>query len=187
MATSRDHHDKRWESGSSEDDWDVEAVCAVAITEEEEERDEKLKIALTVVNKSEQINYESDWIIDSDCSNHMTGDIKKLDGQEKYRGMWVIMTANNSKLSITYVGKATISPCFSPDMMELQRVYHVSSVKKKLLSVSQLTTQGSYVVFRPHEVKVYRNMKTSGTSIMEDRKLESIYVMSVESAYIDKT
>jgi hypothetical protein len=131
MATSRDHHDKSWEIGSSEDDWDVEPAYAVAITEEEKERDEKLKIALTVVNKSERINYESDWIIDSDCSNHMTGDIKKLDGLEKYRGMRVIVTANNSKLPITYVGKAIISPIFSPDMLELQSVYHVPSMKKK--------------------------------------------------------
>jgi DNA-directed RNA polymerase alpha subunit len=42
-------------------------------------------------------------------------------------------------------------------------------------------------VFEPHEVKVYHNLKTSCTPIMEGRKLESIYVMSSESAYIDKT
>jgi hypothetical protein len=52
MATLRDHHDKKSrEDGSSEDDLDVEAVCAVATTEEEE-RDEKPKVALTVVNES---------------------------------------------------------------------------------------------------------------------------------------
>jgi GAG-pre-integrase domain len=42
-------------------------------------------------------------------------------------------------------------------------------------------------VFGPHEVKVYRNLKTSGTPVIEGQKLESIYVMSAESAYIDKT
>jgi hypothetical protein len=119
MATSRDHHDKKSrEDSSSEDDWDVEAACEVATTEEEE-RDDKLKVALTVVNKSERINYESDCIIDSGCSNHMTGDIKKLDNLEKYKGRQVIVTTNNSKLPITYVGKTTISPRFSPDMLEL--------------------------------------------------------------------
>jgi hypothetical protein len=46
-------------NGSSEDDWDVKAACAVA-TIEEEERDEKPKVALIVMNKSERINYESD-------------------------------------------------------------------------------------------------------------------------------
>jgi GAG-pre-integrase domain len=64
-------------------------------------------------------------------------------------------------------------------------VYHVPGMKKNLLSVSQLTAQGNYVVFGPHEVKVYRNLKTSGTPVIEGRKLESI--MSAESAYIDKT
>jgi gag-polypeptide of LTR copia-type len=86
MATLRDHHDKKSrEDGRSEDDWDVEVACAVATTEEEE-RYEKPKVALTVVNKSERINYESDWIIDYGCSNHMIGDIKKLDDLEKYKG-----------------------------------------------------------------------------------------------------
>jgi Integrase core domain/GAG-pre-integrase domain len=117
----------------------------------------------------------------------MTGDIKKLDDLEKYKGRQVIVTTNNSKLPITYVGKITISPCFSPNMLELQRVYHVPGMKKNLLSVSQLTAQGNYVVFGPHEVKVYRNLKTSGTPVIEGQKLESIYVMSAESTYIDKT
>jgi hypothetical protein len=167
-ATSRDRHDeKSREGGSSEDDWVVEAVCTIATTEEEEERDEKSKVTLTMVNKSERMNYESDWIIDSGCSNHMTDDIKKLDGLEKYKGRQVIVTANNSKLPITYVGKATISPRFSSDMVELQRAYHIPDMKKNLLSVSQLTAQGNYVVFGPHEVMVYRNLKTSGTLIME--------------------
>jgi hypothetical protein len=98
-ATSRDRHDeKSREGGSSEDDWVVEAVCTIATTEEEEERDEKSKVTLTMVNKLERMNYESDWIIDSGCSNHMTDDIKKLDGLEKYKGRQVIVTANNSKL-----------------------------------------------------------------------------------------
>jgi hypothetical protein len=54
MATSRNHHDKKsWEGDSGEDDLDVEATCTVMIIEEEEERDEKPKIALIVVNKLE--------------------------------------------------------------------------------------------------------------------------------------
>jgi hypothetical protein len=65
----------------------------------------------------------------------MTDDIKKLDGLEKYKGRQVIMTANNSKLSITYVDKPTIFPHFSSDMLELQRVYYVFSMKKNLLSI----------------------------------------------------
>lgn len=43
------------------------------------------------------------------------------------------------------------------------------------------------MVFVPQEVKVYRNLKASSTPAMEGYKLESIYVMSTESAYVDKT
>ncbi|KAH7851221.1 hypothetical protein Vadar_008770 [Vaccinium darrowii] len=60
-------------------------------------------------------------------------------------------------------------------------------MKKNLLSVSQLTSSGNYVVFGPKDVKVYQSLKPVGTPIMEGRRLESIYVMSAESAYVDKT
>ncbi|KAI4312513.1 hypothetical protein MLD38_037320 [Melastoma candidum] len=43
-----------------------------------------------------------------------------------------------------------------------------------------------FVVFRPDDVKVYHELKFSGTPFMEGRKVNSIYVMSAESAYVDK-
>ena len=55
------------------------------------------------------------------------------------------------------------------------------------MSVSQLTTSGNYVVFAPEDVKVYQNLMPIGTPIMKGQRLESIYVMSLESAYVDKT
>ena len=48
---------------NSEDGWDAEALFA---TKEEE-------LALTVTTQ-ERIDYKNDWIVDSGCSNHMTGD-----------------------------------------------------------------------------------------------------------------
>ena len=117
----------------------------------------------------------------------MTGDIKKLDGLQEYKGNQVIVTANNSKLPISYVGRTILSPHIGPKEFQLQGVYHVPGMKKNLLSVSQLTAQGNYVVFGPQEVKVYRNLKESGTPIMEGRKMESIYAMSAQSPYVDKT
>jgi 3-hydroxyacyl-CoA dehydrogenase len=81
-------------------------------------KEEKSKVALNAVSKSERINYESDWIIDSGYSNYMIGNIKKLDDLDKYKEIHVIVMTNNSKLSITYVSKATISHRFSSDMLE---------------------------------------------------------------------
>src|SRR5688572_17794330 len=60
-------------------------------------------------------------------------------------------------------------------------------MKKILLSVSQLTSSGNYVVFGPHDVKMYRNFKPTSTPLMEGRHLESVYVMSAQDAYVDKT
>ena len=70
--------------------------------------------------------------------------------------------------------------------MLLQDVYHVPRMKKNLLLVAQLTTSGHYVLFGPHDVKVYQDLKIFGSPTMEGRRLESIYVMSVESVYVDK-
>ncbi|KAE8733775.1 putative receptor-like protein kinase [Hibiscus syriacus] len=46
---------------------------------------------------------------------------------------------------------------------------------------------GHYVLFGPQDVKVYRDVKITETPTMEGRRLESIYVMSAESAYVDRT
>lgn len=64
---------------------------------------------------------------------------------------------------------------------------HVPGMKKNLLSVSQLTKSGNYVVFGPDDVKVYRHLEPCDPPILEGRKLESVYVMSAQTAYVDKT
>ncbi|KAE8698166.1 tir-nbs resistance protein [Hibiscus syriacus] len=138
---------------NSEDSWDAEALFA---TEEEE-------LALTVTSP-ERIDYKNDWIVDSGCSNHMTGDKQKLQNLSEYNGGRVVVTADNSRLPITHIG-----------------------MKKNLLSVAQLTSSGHYVLFGPQDVKVYRDVKITETPTMEGRRLESIYVMSAESAYVDRT
>ncbi|XAR64037.1 hypothetical protein NMG60_11024235 [Bertholletia excelsa] len=74
-------------TSKSEDEWDAEAFFAA---------DEKeLALSATTFN---QINYENDWIIASGCSNHMTGNKKKLHNLSEYKGSWEVMIVNNSKL-----------------------------------------------------------------------------------------
>ena len=58
----------------SNEEWDLKASFA---TEEEE-------MALTVVAPG-QIDYKNDWIIDSGCSNHMTGGREKLKNMTEYK------------------------------------------------------------------------------------------------------
>ena len=99
----------------------------------------------------------------------------------------MVVIANNSRLPIAHIGKTTIVPRYSPNEVPLQGVYHVPGMKKNLLSLAQLTSSGHYVLFGPQDVKVYEDLKIAGTPTMEGQKLESVYVMSAESAYVDKT
>ncbi|KAJ4718987.1 Retrovirus-related Pol polyprotein from transposon TNT 1-94 [Melia azedarach] len=166
------------EENNSEEEWDVEASCAIV-----ERQEESALVAII----PERIDYENDWIVDSGCSNHMTGNKEKLQNATEYKGGRVVVTANNSRLPIANIGKTVIQPRFSLSQVQLQEVYHVPGMKKNLLSVAQLTSSGNYVLFSPNDVKVYRNIKISGTPTMEGRRLESVYVMSAESAYVEKT
>ncbi|KAE8663053.1 hypothetical protein F3Y22_tig00113123pilonHSYRG00166 [Hibiscus syriacus] len=161
---------------NSEDGWDAEALFS---TEEEE-------LALTVTTP-ERIDYKNDWIVDSGCSNHMTGDKQKLQNLSEYNGGRVVVTADNSRLPITHISKTIVTPRYNTNQVQLQDVYHVPGMKKNLLSVAQLTSSGHYVLFGPQDVKVYRDVKITETPTMEGRRLESIYVMSAESAYVDMT
>lgn len=77
-------------------------------------------------------------------------------------------------MPISHVGKTTIVPRFSPHRVQVDNVYHVPGMKKNLLSVSQLTAAGNYVVFGPKDLKVYRSLKPISPPIMEGRRLESV-------------
>jgi hypothetical protein len=176
-----------------EDEWDVEALfvtekkkdelALTAILSDQIEYDEP---ALTAT-LSDQIDYEKDWIVDSGCSNHMTGDKEKLQNLTEYKGNRVVVTANNSKLSIAHVGNTMVSNHYSDNDVSLQKVYHVLGMKKNLLSVSQLTSSGHFVLFGPQDVRVYHSLEIAEEPLMKGQRLESVYVMSAETAYIDKT
>ncbi|KAE8684131.1 PLAC8 family protein [Hibiscus syriacus] len=127
---------------NSEDGWDAEALFA---TEEEE-------LALTVTTV-ERIDYKNYWIIDSGCSNHMTGDKQKLQNLSEYNGGRVVVTADNSRLPITHIGKTIVTPRYNTNQVQLQDVYHVPGIKKNLLFVAQLTSSDHYVLFGPQDVK----------------------------------
>ncbi|KAH0703207.1 hypothetical protein KY285_017485 [Solanum tuberosum] len=173
-----------------EEVWDFETSYAIEETNQQEKlvtchSNKEEEIALATVSEK-LVDYEHDWIIDLGCSNHMTGDEKKLINMSEYKGGRVVVTANNSKMPITHIDKMVFVPHHSSRQVELQNVYHVPGMKKNLLFVSQLIDSGNYVLFGPNDVKVYRNLKVTSTPIMEGKRLESIYVMSAETTYVEK-
>lgn len=105
----------------------------------------------------------------------------------EYKGGHIVGTSNNSRLPIAHIGSTFLTPQYNPQKVALQDMYYIPSLKKYLLSISQLTSSGHYVLFGPQAVKIYQNLKILGTPTIEQQKLESFYVLPVESTYVDKT
>ncbi|KAL8153640.1 hypothetical protein V2J09_011400 [Rumex salicifolius] len=176
----------------SEEEWD--GVASYTTIEEEEE---ELALTSTVVEtpsteacvadsvKKERINYEKDWIVDSGCSHHMTGDMSKFTKMRKYEGREAVITADNTMHPVQHVGDLTISP-WKGGSKVLEDVYHVPGMKKNLVSVPQITAAGNYVVFGPDNVKVLADASIHGEVLMEGKKVRKLYVLSAGDAYVDK-
>lgn len=98
-----------------------------------------------------------------------------------------MVTANNSKLPVAHIGNTLVSPQYCDNDVSLHNVYHVPVMKKNLLSLAQLTSSGNFVLFGPEDVRVYNDLKIAEEPLMKGKKLESIYVMSVETSYVNKT
>nr|DAD18879.1 TPA_asm: hypothetical protein HUJ06_020342 [Nelumbo nucifera] len=123
----------------SEEEWEAEASYCII---EPGEHGCSVEDYSTVSAPNPGIVYYSrDWIVDSGCSNPMTGDKQKFQSMSEYKG----------KLPITHIGQALCIPRFNKEEAQLQNVYHV--------------------IHTPEA----------------PRTLESIYIMSAESAYVEKT
>ncbi|KAJ4956518.1 hypothetical protein NE237_013301 [Protea cynaroides] len=106
----------------------------------------------------------------------MTGDERKFVSKDDYKGKRFVFIANNAKLPIAHVSS-----------LVLQDVFHVPNMKKNLISVSQLTKSGGYVIFGPDVVMVYETVHITGYPYMQGRRCDSIYVMIAQEAYVDRT
>ncbi|KAG5594717.1 hypothetical protein H5410_035949 [Solanum commersonii] len=62
------------------------------------------ELALATISEK-LIDYEHNCIVHSGCSNHVTGDEEKLINMSEYKGGRVVVTANNSRMSITHIDK----------------------------------------------------------------------------------
>ncbi|KAL0408223.1 UNVERIFIED_CONTAM: Retrovirus-related Pol polyprotein from transposon RE2 [Sesamum radiatum] len=82
------------------------------------------------------INYSEEWIVDSGCSHHTTGNDDLLSNIRPYHEKKVIVTADNSLHPMMKEGDLNDRGIFLKD------VYHVPGLKKNLASVSQITDSG---------------------------------------------
>ncbi|KAL6311801.1 hypothetical protein AAG906_020910 [Vitis piasezkii] len=75
----------------------------------------------------------------------------------RVQGRHMVVTMNNSKLPIAHINE-----------------------------YAQLTPS-AILLFSPQDVKVYRDLEIMEEPVIKGRRLESVYVMSAETAYVDKT
>ncbi|KAL0317318.1 UNVERIFIED_CONTAM: Retrovirus-related Pol polyprotein from transposon RE2 [Sesamum angustifolium] len=131
-------------------------------------------------------NYKDEWIINSGCSHHVTGDDSLFSELRQHNGKRVIVTADNSTYPVAKEGAVKIDA--DETSVKLDDVYHVPGLKKNLISVSQITNSGKYVLFGPNDVKVLDNVKNVVADvILSDERKGSLFVISIGQAYVKKT
>ncbi|KAK1406718.1 hypothetical protein QVD17_38326 [Tagetes erecta] len=134
----------------NEEGWDAEAFVA--------QTEEVYAFTATTERKGNRLD---EWIVDSGCSNHMTGDKGKLSNLLKYGGSRVVVLADNSKYPIDHIGDVVFPSGDRTNGLTLNDVYHVGGMKKNLLSVPQITEADHYN--------------------------ETVYVLNAESAFVERT
>ncbi|GJY68709.1 retrovirus-related pol polyprotein from transposon TNT 1-94 [Tanacetum coccineum] len=143
---------------------------------EDEAKDETCLVAQASNEICLGINLEPDeWIKDSGCSKHMTGNRKLFSTYKAYNGGNVIFGSN---LRGNIIGKGTISH----DSLIIENVEHVDNLKFNLLSVGQICDNKCKVVFTEHDSEIIKDEKVIGRGIRK----RGLYVMKLGNKPEDK-
>ncbi|GJU04254.1 retrovirus-related pol polyprotein from transposon TNT 1-94 [Tanacetum coccineum] len=122
------------------------------------------------------IDLEPDeWIKDSGCSKHMTGNRKLFSTYKAYNGGNVIFGSN---LSGNIIGKGTISN----DSLKIDNVEHVDNLGFNLLSIGQICDNKCRVTFSEHDSEITKDGKVIGRGIRK----KGLYVMKLGNKPKDK-
>ncbi|GJX87727.1 retrovirus-related pol polyprotein from transposon TNT 1-94 [Tanacetum coccineum] len=108
-----------------------------------------------------------EWIKDSGCSKHMTGNLK-LFSTKAYNGGNIIFGSN---LRGNIIGKGTISN----DSLKIDNVEHVDNLGFNLLSIGQICDNNGRVTFSKNDSKITKNDKVIGRGIRK----KGLYVMKL--------
>ncbi|GJW15398.1 zf-CCHC domain-containing protein [Tanacetum coccineum] len=109
-----------------------------------------------------------EWIKDSGCSKHMTGNRKLFSTYKAYNGGNVVFGSN---LRGNIIGKGTISN----DSLKIDNVEHVDNLGFNLLSIGQICDNKCKVIFSKHDSEITRNGKVIGRGIRK----KGLYVMKL--------
>ncbi|GJT87160.1 retrovirus-related pol polyprotein from transposon TNT 1-94 [Tanacetum coccineum] len=129
--------------------------------EEEEEMNEE-EICLRVDLEPDE------WIKDSGCSKHMTGNRKLFSTYKAYNRGNVIFGSN---LRGNIIGKGTISN----DSLKIDNVEHVDNLGFNLLSIGQICDNKCRVTFSEHDSEITKDGRVIGRGIRK----KGLYVMKL--------
>ncbi|GJS16618.1 retrovirus-related pol polyprotein from transposon TNT 1-94 [Tanacetum coccineum] len=116
-----------------------------------------------------------EWIKDSGCSKHMTGNQKLFSTYKAYNGGNVIFGSN---LRGNIIGKGTISN----DSLNIDNVEHVDNLGFNLLSIGQICDNKCRVTFSEHDSEITKDGKVIGRGIRK----KGLYVMKLGNKPKDK-
>ncbi|GJU29969.1 retrovirus-related pol polyprotein from transposon TNT 1-94 [Tanacetum coccineum] len=139
-----------------------------------EEDDEKIQDETCLVAQAPNeiclgVDLEPDeWIKDSGCSKHMTGNRKLFSTYKAYNGGNVIFGSN---LRGNIIGKGTISN----DSLKIDNVEHVDNLGFNLLSIGQICDNKCRVTFSEHDSEITKDGKVIGRGIRK----KGLYVMKL--------
>ncbi|XP_071687311.1 uncharacterized protein [Rutidosis leptorrhynchoides] len=157
----------------------TKANVACSSNDDDEVKWEQCFTVDTVVKKNQ-------WIIDSGCSHHVTGDGTLLHDVRDHNQNRVVITAYNSTHPVKNEGNAIID--VNHNTFTLEDVYLVPKLTKNLVSVPQITESGKHGLFGPTDVKVLENVKEIvGDVLFTGEKKGSLFVLSAGEAYVKKT
>ncbi|GJV19651.1 zf-CCHC domain-containing protein [Tanacetum coccineum] len=137
------------------------------------------KVKIPVASDNEiclGVDLEPDeWIKDSGCSKHMTGNRKLFSTYKAYNGGNVIFGSN---LRGNIIGKGTISN----DSLKIDNVEHVDNLGFNLLSIGQICDNKCRVTFSEHDSEITKDGKVIGRGIRK----KGLYVMKLGNKPKDK-
>ncbi|GJZ35594.1 retrovirus-related pol polyprotein from transposon TNT 1-94, partial [Tanacetum coccineum] len=116
-----------------------------------------------------------EWIKDSRCSKHMTGNRKIFSTYKAYNGGNVIFGSN---LRGNIIGKGTISN----DSLNIDNVEHVDNLGFNLLSIGQICDNKCRVTFSEYDSEITKDGKVIGRGIRK----KGLYVMKLGNKPKDK-
>ncbi|KAG6470018.1 hypothetical protein ZIOFF_070958 [Zingiber officinale] len=113
---------------------------------------------MTEGSLNEKISTNKEWIVDSGCGHHITGDESILSRSWTHDDRSGILTADNIVHKIRKEGTVVVDNDHG-ESITLNSVYHVPGIQKNLFSVANALDDGNFVLFRPRDVKFLPNVK----------------------------